>query len=668
MGDRIVVLCLSVIFSVCILFSDTNAYAQELAISDDYSEFDLSYLMNATVTSSSGRDQNMMTVSNAMTVITKEDIERSGARELAELFYKVPGMQVRRYNAHEYGVGVRSAGTLLQSKLLVLIDGVIVFNPAFSGTRWADIPVSLEEIERIEIIRGPGGVLYSSNAVLGVINIITKGVDSDDTYIRQVVGTQGYSRSSVGISVPDMKSTLIKSRVYYAFDTDDGLEHKAKGGHINDNIERHNAGAVIEIDTGDTSNLVSHIKYAHSENMSRGLFGVANTYKQIDDRFVFSTKYDNHLADNYDYDLQFFYAFNDLSGLAVKDNDINMFDLKTQHNFYYNKHVISLGAEILRNYWEPSDQLLGTAANNSPRQTLWSLFAQDEYNVNERLIATVGLRADKNSNVIEHDWQLQPRLALTYLFNENHSLRTAFSRTHRQPSMGEREMEAPMSSMVTYEGSYDLKEEKFTTAELGYSGLLLDEKMQLNLDAYYTHIDDMVISHNNFVNIPTTLLVTNNGDMNTYGFEMFVSYKLTDKVLLYSDYSYIGNDARSKFTSSNVETKVNQTSKHMLGFGTRLSYGKLNVDLYAKWIDGHKEEAYPYAEYLYGANILKSDPNVKVDSFFKSNIRISYDFLFADNDAQIELIINDVFDKHQVETVRDVYTDPQVSLGMKLRF
>lgn len=668
MGDRIVVLGLSVIFSFCTIFASANSYAQDFEISDDYSSFDLSDLMNATVTSSTGREQNMMAVSNAMTVITKDDIARSGAREIAELFYKVPGMQVRRYNAHEYGVGIRSAGTLLQSKLLVLIDGVIVFNPAFSGTRWADLPVSIDEIERIEIIRGAGGVLYSSNAVLGVINIITKGVDDYETYGRQVAGTQGYSRTSMGISAPDMADALVKSRVYYAFDTDDGFEHKATGGHINDNIERHNAGAVIELDTGDSSSLVSHLKFQHNENMSRGLFGVASTYKQIADHFVFSSKYANKVSDEYDFDLQFYYSFNDISGLAVRDNDVNMFDLKTQHNFYMDKHVLSIGAEILRNYWEASEQLLGLDADNSPKQTLWSLFAQDEISLSDKLIATIGLRADKNSNVINHDWQLQPRLSLNYLIDEKQSIRAALSRTHRQPSMGEREMEAWLNPMVKYEGSPDLKEEKFTTAELGYSGLLLNDKMQVNADVFYTHIDDMVISHNNFVGFPTTMLVTNNGDMNSYGLELYASYRLSDKVLLYTDYSYICNDSKPKYASTNVETKTNQTSKHMLGLGSKFEMGKFDIDIYGKWIDGHKEEAYPYADYMYSLSMLAADPNKKVESFFKTSIRLAYGFELFDNDAEFELVLNDIFDKHQVETTRDVYTDPQVQAGLKIKF
>ena len=129
-------------------------------------------LMNTKVTSSSGREQKLDDVANAMYVITKEDIQRSGARELVDLLYRGPGLQIRQINGHQYGVGIRENGSYLTNNLLILIDGAVVFNPLFGGTTWENLPVSLNEIERIEIIRGSPGVLYSSNAVNGVINII----------------------------------------------------------------------------------------------------------------------------------------------------------------------------------------------------------------------------------------------------------------------------------------------------------------------------------------------------------------------------------------------------------------------------------------------------------------------------------------------------------------
>ena len=129
-------------------------------------------LMNTRVTSAAGREQNLNDVANAMYVITKEDIERSGARNVADLLYRVPGLQVRQMNGSQYAVGIRENGAYNTSNILVLIDGAVIFNPLISGVTWEDLPVSLNEIERIEIIRGSPGVLYSSNAVNGVINII----------------------------------------------------------------------------------------------------------------------------------------------------------------------------------------------------------------------------------------------------------------------------------------------------------------------------------------------------------------------------------------------------------------------------------------------------------------------------------------------------------------
>src|SRR6185437_7567783 len=102
------------------------------------------------------------------------DIKRSGATNIPDLLRMVPGVNVAQAGAHDWAVTVRGDNSQFANKLLVLIDGRTVYNPAFSGTFWEVQDTLLEDIDRIEVIRGPGAAQWGANAVNGVINIITK--------------------------------------------------------------------------------------------------------------------------------------------------------------------------------------------------------------------------------------------------------------------------------------------------------------------------------------------------------------------------------------------------------------------------------------------------------------------------------------------------------------
>jgi iron complex outermembrane receptor protein len=201
-------------------------------------------LMNTKVTSAAGREQKLDDVANAMYVITKEDIERSGARDVVDLLYRVPGLQIRQIDGHQYGVGIRENGSYTTNNILVLIDGAVVFNPFFAGTIWENLPVSLNEIERIEIIRGSPGVLYSSNAVNGVINIITKTADTKDNYVQQEGGTQSDRDSSIGVGVDKIGTTGLAFRAYLDNQFDQGFTKNTAGSFSDRYLSDRDGGRI----------------------------------------------------------------------------------------------------------------------------------------------------------------------------------------------------------------------------------------------------------------------------------------------------------------------------------------------------------------------------------------------------------------------------------------
>ena len=136
-------------------------------------------LLNVTVTSAEDKVQKLSDVASAMTVITAEDIERSGATNIPDLLRYVPGVEVGQGNNTDMSVAIRGFGGIYDNKLLVLVDGRSIYDPDFGGVAWEFQHMMMENIDRVEVIRGPGSTVWGANAVNGVINIITK--DSADT-------------------------------------------------------------------------------------------------------------------------------------------------------------------------------------------------------------------------------------------------------------------------------------------------------------------------------------------------------------------------------------------------------------------------------------------------------------------------------------------------------
>jgi len=141
---------------------------------DDFADLDLEELLNVEVTSVSRKSEMLSNAPAAVYVITGEDLLHSGVTTIPDALRLVPGIVVARIDSNKWAVTSRGFNGLFANKLLVMIDGRSVYTSTFSGVYWEDQDTLLEDIERIEVIRGPGASLWGANAVNGVINIITK--------------------------------------------------------------------------------------------------------------------------------------------------------------------------------------------------------------------------------------------------------------------------------------------------------------------------------------------------------------------------------------------------------------------------------------------------------------------------------------------------------------
>jgi iron complex outermembrane receptor protein len=173
-GDRGATLLAHISLALTLSLGATIPASAQTPPPSDLTQFSLEDLMNVQVTSVSKKEQKLAKTGAAIFVITQEDIRRSGATNIPDLLRMVPGVDVARVDHSNWAISIRGFNSVFSNKVLVLLDGRSVYHPAYSGVLWYALDVPLEDIERIEVIRGPGGTVWGANAMNGVINIITK--------------------------------------------------------------------------------------------------------------------------------------------------------------------------------------------------------------------------------------------------------------------------------------------------------------------------------------------------------------------------------------------------------------------------------------------------------------------------------------------------------------
>ncbi|UCF90632.1 MAG: TonB-dependent receptor plug domain-containing protein [Desulfobacterales bacterium] len=221
---------------VLVLVIGTSGWAKSPetieASGSDLTELSLEDLMDIEVTSVSKKTQKLSDAAAAVFVITQEDIRRSGVTSIPEALRMVPGLEVARINASNWAITARGFNGRFANKLLVLMDGRTVYTPFFSGVFWDVQDTLLEDIDRIEVIRGPGASLWGANAVNGVISIITKAAkDTQGGLVSAGGGTEerGFGHVRYGGSLGESAHYRVYAKY---FDRDNSVD--ATGESVND--------------------------------------------------------------------------------------------------------------------------------------------------------------------------------------------------------------------------------------------------------------------------------------------------------------------------------------------------------------------------------------------------------------------------------------------------
>jgi iron complex outermembrane recepter protein len=212
-------------------FAASAISAQEDANApEDLFDLSIEELMDIEITTAAKTEEKLFEAAAAAYVLTAEDIRRSGATSIMDALRVVPGLHVARINANKWAISARGFNGEFADKMLVMIDGRSIYTPHFGGVRWDAYDVMLEDVDRIEIIRGPGGTLRGANAVNGIINVITKHArDTQRTLLTGGFGTeeQGFGAVRYGDQMGDNTHLRVYSKY---FNRGDGTQINGDSG------------------------------------------------------------------------------------------------------------------------------------------------------------------------------------------------------------------------------------------------------------------------------------------------------------------------------------------------------------------------------------------------------------------------------------------------------
>lgn len=596
--------CLPVLMCTALLLSgNANAQGQYADLSpDELKSLSLEELMNLEVTSVSRRVEKLSEVASAIQVITQEDIRRSGATSLPEALRLAGNIQIGQKNSHDWAISARGFNTDLANKLLVMIDGRTVYTPLFSGVFWDRQDYLLEDIERIEVISGPGGTLWGANAVNGVINIITK--DSKDTQgLYAEAGGGTLLRHFAGLRYGGMVGPDISYRVYGKY-FDRGETVFPNGEDAGDSWRMGQGGFRVEAMPSDKNSITFQSDYYDGNlNLTTGGSGDVKGGNILGRwSHTFSERSDVKLQVYYDKAFLTQYVpetWNEehtvqLAPGGVLEDNADTYDFDFQHSFQVgerNKIVWGLGYRYTHDEVKNAPALAFEPTVLD--RNLFSIFAQDRIPLAKDIFLTLGTKVEHNDYT---GFEFEPSARVQSNITNDQTLWASVSRAVRMPSRIDRHVRLPTPGFAPVVetllvGGADFDSETVIAYELGYRAQV-GSKMSGSVSTFYNvydHVRSTSLSppDPNF-GLPFPLFYANDLEGETYGFELSLTYQASDWWRLHSTYNLLNTDIRVTPGGQDFNNALNETADPENRFSLRSSMNLLrNMELDAalRWVD-----------------------------------------------------------------------------------
>jgi iron complex outermembrane recepter protein len=561
---------------VALLFVPSSFGApQQASDIPDVTAMSMEDLMNMQVTSVSKRSQKLADAAGAVFVITQDDIRRSGATNIPEALRMVPGIQVARIDENKWAIASRGFNGRFDNKLLVLIDGRSVYTPLFSGVYWNVQDVMLEDVDRIEVIRGPGATLWGANAVDGVINIITKPAQSTQSAVV-TAGGGTEERGATNVRYGGKVGQDTYYRAYGKYFNFGPSVYPNTDLAANDNWDAWRGGFRTDWSPSGPNSLtlqgdVHRSKFGETLTIpsltapftdtfpNQGSFSGGNILGRWNHAFATSTM-----------SLQMYYDHTKLIDDSLFTDRQNIFDIDFQHSFHpgSNHEVVwGLGYRAINDNNDSSF----TVAIQPNRLTLnqFSAFAQDEISfADRRLRLTLGSKLEHNEFT---GFDFEPNARLLWNLTKTQSVWTAVSRAVRTPAITEEGLQlnsavippggpgnpTPLPAIAAILGNHQFQSEDLLAYELGYR-MQVSSNFSADVATFYNQYSNLrtaepgppVVEGSP---IPTDVLVpfvaANNMGGGTYGGEVFGDWRVLPKWRLLGSYSYLQMSLRKNSNS-----------------------------------------------------------------------------------------------------------------------
>jgi iron complex outermembrane receptor protein len=570
-------------------------------------------LMNMQVTSVSKRTQKVADAAAAVYVITQEDIRRSGATNIPEALRLAPGIQVARIDENKWAISSRGFNGRFADKLLVLMDGRSVYTPLFSGVYWNVQDVMLEDVDRIEVIRGPGATLWGANAVNGVINIITKSARNTQAGLATAGGgteLRGFSNLRYGGTVN--QDTYYRAYAKY-FNV--GSSTDSIGGNGTDNWDSLRGGF-----RGDW-NPSGPDKVTLQGDMYRSHYGELLTIPSLN--APYTSTFPNtgaisggnilgrwaHDFGNSSTSLQVYFDNTNISENSLFADHQNIFDIDFQHSFHLTDSQAVIWGVGYRSIGDSNDSSFTVSLQPNHNQlNQFSGFAQDEISLLDRRVQlTLGSKLEHNDFT---GLEVEPNARVLWNVTPNQSIWTAVSRAVRTPALTERGLQlvsavippggpgnpTPLAAEADVYGSNQFQSEDLLAYEVGYR-VQVASNVSADIATFYnnyTHLRSaepgapFVQTTPTPVHLVVPFVASNKMHGGTYGAELFTEYKVIPRWKLSGSYSYLQMDIRKDPTSMDPTPDNPNMSSPRHQFYVRSSldvFRKLEHDFTVRYVD-----------------------------------------------------------------------------------
>ncbi len=581
----------------------------------DLTELSIEELINLQITSVAKKPQNLFDAPSAIFVITHEDIRRSGATSIPELLRMVPGLEVARIDASKWAISSRGFNGRFADKLLVLMDGRSVYSPLFSGVFWDLQDTMLEDIDRIEIIRGPGASLWGSNAVNGVINIITKKAqDTQGGLANGGIGTEEryFGNMRYGAKIGDD----IYARVYAKYlNRDDsvfpsGVDaadswYALRGGfRLDFEKSRENTytfqGDIYSGKVGQTVTVASLVHpYLKTFDQKTSLSGGNVLFRW---EHIFS-------EDSNTMDVQVYYDRTERDDSTVKE-DRDTFDIDLQHRFSLGERqeiTWGVGYRITKDHLK--NNFTVSFEPDSKTDDLVSAFIQDEITLIKNILQlTVGSKFEHNDYT---GFEIQPSMRVLWKPHNDHALWGAVSRAVRTPSRADHYVIANSAAptcqachqnpsaellpgIVRFTGNTDFDSEEVLAYEIGYR-TQVKEQLSVDIAMFYNDFtkDRAAGAQAPFLEtspLPPHLVfpysAENADKWRVYGVEIATDWKPVDWWRIQGSYTYLEMKLRTDSKDPTAELQEGQNPHHQISLRSLTDLGRhIELDLWFRYVD-----------------------------------------------------------------------------------